>query len=136
MQITADVSEISKTVQRDRTFILNVLSECSIHFAQFNCSCKKECCQFHIKWFLSGCFTIPRTVQSIVYVKLWISSFKDVLYSCPLFQNFAPFSTSPCLNSSHTTVCNQGQTNVMTFQNAFKRYQKLENLLSYEVIQK
>ena len=35
MQITADVSEISKTVQRDLTFILNVLSESSIHFAYF-----------------------------------------------------------------------------------------------------
>ena len=33
MQITADVSEISKIVQRDLTFILNVLSESSIHFA-------------------------------------------------------------------------------------------------------
>ena len=35
MQITADVNEISKTVQRDLTFILNVLSESSIHFAYF-----------------------------------------------------------------------------------------------------
>ena len=33
MQITADVSEISKTVQRDLTFILNFLSEFSIHFS-------------------------------------------------------------------------------------------------------
>ena len=33
MQVTADFSEISKTVQRDLTFILNVLSEFSIHFA-------------------------------------------------------------------------------------------------------
>ena len=32
MQITADVSQISKTVQCDLTFILNVLSESSIHF--------------------------------------------------------------------------------------------------------
>ena len=29
MQVTADVSEISKTVKRDIVFILNVLSECS-----------------------------------------------------------------------------------------------------------
>ena len=33
MHITADASEISKTVQCDLTFILNVLSEYSIHFA-------------------------------------------------------------------------------------------------------
>ena len=33
MQISADVSKISKTVQADLTFILNVLSESSIHFA-------------------------------------------------------------------------------------------------------
>ena len=33
MQITADVREISKTVQRDLTFILNVLSETSFHFS-------------------------------------------------------------------------------------------------------
>ena len=33
MQITADLSEISKTVEIDHTFILNVLSELSIHFA-------------------------------------------------------------------------------------------------------
>ena len=32
MQITADVNEISKTIQRDLTFILIVLSESSIHF--------------------------------------------------------------------------------------------------------
>ena len=32
MQIAADVSKISKTVQRDITFILNVLSESSVHF--------------------------------------------------------------------------------------------------------
>ena len=32
MQITADLIEISKTVQRDLTFILNVFSESSIHF--------------------------------------------------------------------------------------------------------
>ena len=33
MQITADIGEISKTVQRDLTFILKVLSESSIHFS-------------------------------------------------------------------------------------------------------
>ena len=33
MQITADVSEISKTVRRDLTFILNVLSESDIRFS-------------------------------------------------------------------------------------------------------
>ena len=33
MQITADVTKISKIVQADFTFILNVLSESSIHFA-------------------------------------------------------------------------------------------------------
>ena len=33
MQTAADVSEIPKTVQSDVTFILNVLSESSIHFS-------------------------------------------------------------------------------------------------------
>ena len=33
MQINADVNKILKTVQRDLTFILNILSESSIHFA-------------------------------------------------------------------------------------------------------
>ena len=33
MQITADVSKISKTVLRDLTFILNAFSESSIHFS-------------------------------------------------------------------------------------------------------
>ena len=32
MQIIADVSKISKTVQRNLTFNLNVISESSIHF--------------------------------------------------------------------------------------------------------
>ena len=32
MQIIADVSKISKTVQPNLTFILNILSEFSIHF--------------------------------------------------------------------------------------------------------
>ena len=32
MQIIADVSKILKTVQRSRTFILNALSESSVHF--------------------------------------------------------------------------------------------------------
>ena len=36
MQITADVSEISQIVQRDLNFILNVLPECSIHFANLS----------------------------------------------------------------------------------------------------
>ena len=36
MQITADVSKISKTAQRNINFILNVLSEFSINFAQFS----------------------------------------------------------------------------------------------------
>ena len=35
MQITADASEISKTVQCELTFILNVLSEYSIHLPSF-----------------------------------------------------------------------------------------------------
>ena len=35
MQITSDVSEMSKTVQHDLTFILNVLSEFSICFSEF-----------------------------------------------------------------------------------------------------
>ena len=35
MQITADLIEISKTVQRDLTFILNVFSESSIHLPSF-----------------------------------------------------------------------------------------------------
>ena len=33
MPVTADVSEISKTVHRDLTFILNVLLESSIRFS-------------------------------------------------------------------------------------------------------
>ena len=33
MQITANISEISNTVQPDLTFILNVLSETRIHFS-------------------------------------------------------------------------------------------------------
>ena len=33
MQINADVNKILKTVQRDLTFTLNILSESSIHFA-------------------------------------------------------------------------------------------------------
>ena len=45
MQINADISEISKTVQYDLTFILNVLSESSFHFALFLIVLtKKECC--------------------------------------------------------------------------------------------
>ena len=32
MQITADVNKISKTFQRDLTFILNVLSESKTYF--------------------------------------------------------------------------------------------------------
>ena len=32
MQIIADVNKISKTVQRNLTFILNVLSESNIYF--------------------------------------------------------------------------------------------------------
>ena len=35
MQAAADVIKISKTIQRDLTFILNVLSESSIHSALF-----------------------------------------------------------------------------------------------------
>ena len=35
MHITADASEISKTVQCELTFILNVLSEYSIHLPSF-----------------------------------------------------------------------------------------------------
>ena len=42
MQITPKVSEISKTVQRDFTFILNVLSESSIHFSYFLIVLAKE----------------------------------------------------------------------------------------------
>ena len=33
MQVTTNVCKILKTVQRDRTFILNILSETSIHLA-------------------------------------------------------------------------------------------------------
>ena len=33
MQINADVNKILRIVQRDLTFILNILSESSIHFA-------------------------------------------------------------------------------------------------------
>ena len=33
MQIAADVRKIPKTVQSDLTFVINLLSESSIHFA-------------------------------------------------------------------------------------------------------
>ena len=33
MQITANASEISKTVERDLTFVLNVFLQSSLHFA-------------------------------------------------------------------------------------------------------
>ena len=47
MKITADVSKISKTAQRDLTFSLNKLSESSIHFAQFSIVlAKKSVCSF------------------------------------------------------------------------------------------
>ena len=36
MQIIADVNKISKTVQRNLTFILNVLSESNIYFTQLS----------------------------------------------------------------------------------------------------
>ena len=36
MHIIADVNKISKTVQGNLTFILNVLSEYSIHFTQLS----------------------------------------------------------------------------------------------------
>ena len=36
MQIIADVSKISKTVQRNLNFILNVLWESRIHFTQLS----------------------------------------------------------------------------------------------------
>ena len=62
MHIIADVNKISKTVQGSLTFILNVLSESSIHFyVAFNNSCQKECWYFHIKWFFYrkwGCLTV------------------------------------------------------------------------------
>ena len=35
MQITADVSKVLKIAQRDLTFILNALSESSIHLPSF-----------------------------------------------------------------------------------------------------
>ena len=50
MQIIADVSKISKAVQRNITFILNVLSESSIHFMQLSIVLAWH---FQIKWFLS-----------------------------------------------------------------------------------
>ena len=42
MQITADMSEIWKLFQRDLTFILNDLSESSIHFAYFSIAFAKK----------------------------------------------------------------------------------------------
>ena len=42
MQITADVSKISKTVPAILTFILDVLSESSIHFAKLRYFCLKR----------------------------------------------------------------------------------------------
>ena len=53
MHITADVSEISKTVQCHLNFILNVLSESSIQFIQFSIVLAKKCYWywFQIKWF-------------------------------------------------------------------------------------
>ena len=44
-------SEISKTVQCDLNFILNVLSESSIQFTQFSIVLAKKCYWFQIKWF-------------------------------------------------------------------------------------
>ena len=35
MQITAEVGQVSKTLQRDLIFILNVHSESSFHFNKF-----------------------------------------------------------------------------------------------------
>ena len=40
------ISEISKTVKRDLTFIFNVFSESSIHFAQFIAFAKKNVISF------------------------------------------------------------------------------------------
>ena len=40
--MTADVSKISKSVQRDLTFILSVLSEFSVHFAEFSIALAKR----------------------------------------------------------------------------------------------
>ena len=42
MQITADVSKTLKTVQGDLTFILNVLSESSVHSALFLITLAKQ----------------------------------------------------------------------------------------------
>ena len=54
MQITADISKIWRTVQRDLIFIFDVLFGSAISFVSFfgSLGCRK-CFQFHIKWFFS-----------------------------------------------------------------------------------
>ena len=42
MQINADVSKISKTLQHELNFFLNVISESSIHFPSFEWFLLKE----------------------------------------------------------------------------------------------
>ena len=42
MQIIVDVSEISKNVRGNLTFILNVLSESSIHFTELSIALAKK----------------------------------------------------------------------------------------------
>ena len=49
---------------------------------------------------LSFCFRFyAKTVSSIIYINLWISSTEDTLHHYDLFQNFVP----RCLSSSHAT---------------------------------
>ena len=52
MKITGAVGKISKTVQRDLTFILNALSESSIHFAYFSIVLAKK----DVVSFTKNCF--------------------------------------------------------------------------------
>ena len=51
MYIIADVNKISKTVERNLTFILNVLSESSIHFTSFQWFLLKRMLVFSHKMF-------------------------------------------------------------------------------------
>ena len=51
MHIIAKINKISKTIQRNLTFILNVLSESSIHFTSFQWFLLKRMLVFSHKMF-------------------------------------------------------------------------------------
>ena len=72
LQITADVSKISKSVQADFTLILNVLSEtcfCKTLFSSWN---KKKRFYFHknVFYWKRGCATMRNYVETSIMVCL------------------------------------------------------------------